>query len=68
MPGSHLFAAQDLQDSGAPLATLLAAGEWKGRAVVRYLDIGELERDIALEASMLSDDECDDMQVELVPS
>ena len=46
---------QDLQDSGAPLAVILAAGEWKGRAVVAYMDLSELERDVALEASMLSD-------------
>ena len=50
---------QDLQDSGAPLAVILAAGEWKGRAVVAYMDISELERDVALEASMLSDGEGD---------
>lgn len=36
---------------------ILAAGEWKGRAVVSYLDLGEIERDVALEAAMLSDDE-----------
>lgn len=50
---------QDLQDSGAPLAVILAAGEWKGRAVVAYMDLSELERDVALEASMLSDGEGD---------
>ena len=51
--------SQDLQDSGANLAVILSAGEWKGRAVATYLDIGELERDVALEAAMLSDDEGD---------
>ena len=48
---------EDLQDSGAPLAVILAAGEWQGRSVVSYLDLFELARDVALEASMLSDDE-----------
>ena len=58
--GTHDFRrghAKDLQDSGAPYAVILAAGEWKGRAVVSYLDLGEIERDVALEAAMLSDDE-----------
>ena len=58
--GTHDFRrghAKDLQDSGAPYAVILAAGEWKGRAVVSYLDLGEIERDVALEASMLSDDD-----------
>ena len=54
-----LSVLQDLQDSGASLAVILAAGEWKGRAVVSYIDLNELERDVALEASMLSDDEGD---------
>ena len=62
MYGTHDFRrghAKDLQDSGAPLAVILAAGEWKGRAVVSYMDLSELERDVALEASMLSDGEGD---------
>lgn len=62
MYGTHDFRrghAKDLQDSGAPLAVILAAGEWKGRAVVSYMDLSQVERDVALEASMLSDDEGD---------
>ena len=48
-----------MQDSGASLAVILDAGEWKGRAVVSYMDLSELERDVALEAAMLSDAEDD---------
>ena len=58
--GTHDFRrghAKDLQQSGAPLATVLAAGEWKSRAVKQYLDLGELECDLALEAAMNSDDD-----------
>ena len=58
--GTHDFRrghAKDLQDSGASLAVILDAGEWKGRAVVSYMDLSELERDVALEAAMLSDGE-----------
>ena len=51
------MACQDMQQSGRPLAEILAAGEWRSRAVVKYLDVPELERDIALEAGMLSDNE-----------
>ena len=49
--------ALDLQQSGAPLANILAMGEWKSRAVVKYLDLTELEHDVALEAAMHSDQE-----------
>ena len=60
MYGTHDFRrghAKDLQESGAPLAVIFAAGEWQGRSVVSYLDFSELARDVALEAYMLSDDE-----------
>lgn len=43
--------------SGAPLVTILAMGEWRSRAVTKYLDLTELEKDIALEAAMQSDQE-----------
>jgi hypothetical protein len=32
-------------------------GEWRSRAVTKYLDLTELEKDIALEAAMQSDQE-----------
>ena len=31
------FALQDLQESGAPLAVILAAGEWKSRVLLVWL-------------------------------
>lgn len=52
-----LCGCQDLQLSGAPLVTILAMGEWRSRAVTKYLDLTELEKDVALEAAMLSDQE-----------
>ena len=48
---------QDMQQSGAPLAMIMAAGEWRSRAILKYLDLCELEKDIALEAAMHSDEE-----------
>ena len=52
--------AKDMQLSGASLAQILAAGEWKSRAVATYVDLERLEHDLALEAAMHSDDEdCD---------
>lgn len=58
--GTHDFRrghAKDLQLSGASLAIILAAGEWRSRAIVSYIDMARLERDVALEAAMHSDDE-----------
>ena len=52
--------AKDLQLAGATFPQILAAGEWKGRAVATYVDLDSLERDLALEAAMQSDEEdCD---------
>ena len=51
------LAYQDLQQSGAPLAEVLAAGEWRSRAVLKYLDMQELEKAVAIEAAMYSDNE-----------
>ena len=48
---------QDMQQSGAPLAMIMAAGEWRSRAILKYLDLCELGKDIALEAAMHSDEE-----------
>ena len=48
---------QDLQLSSASLASILAMGEWRSLAVTKYLDLTELEKDVALEAAMLSDQE-----------
>ena len=52
-----LYFAQDLQLSGVSLAALLAAGEWRSRAVASYLVLGRLEEHVSLEAAMLSDGE-----------
>ena len=49
--------AKDLQMSGAPLSEILAAGQWRSPAFMRYLDERELEKDVVLEAAVLSDDE-----------
>ena len=49
--------AKDLQMSGATLSEILAAGQWRSPAFMRYLDESELEMGVALEAAVLSDDE-----------
>ena len=49
--------AKDLQMSGATLSEILAAGQWRSPAFMRYLDERELEKDVVLEAAVLSDDE-----------
>ena len=42
--------AKDLQHAGATLGEILAAGQWRGPAFLRYLDVEELERDSVIEA------------------
>ena len=49
--------AQDLVESGAPLATILAAGEWRSPAFLAYIDQNRLETDVVVAAHQ---DESDD--------
>ena len=49
--------AKDLQMSGAPLAEILAAGQWRSPAFMKYFDQNELEQGVALEAAVESDDD-----------
>ena len=46
-----------LQLSGAPLAKILAAGQWRSAAFLKYLDECDLEKEVAFEATVHSDDE-----------
>ena len=60
--GSHDFRrghAKDLQKAKHPLATICAMGQWKQGAgsVTAYLDQCELEQDVALQATTMSEDE-----------
>ena len=48
--------AKDLQESGATLAEILAAGEWRSCAFMAYLDRDALERDAVVEAHLLESD------------
>jgi len=49
--------AQDLLESGATLAQILAAGQWRSSRFLGYLKEAELERDVAFLVSIESDDE-----------
>ena len=44
--------ARDLQARGAHLYEILAAGEWRSPAFLRYMDLMDLERDVVVEAHM----------------
>ena len=55
--GVHFPLWQDLQLSGAPLSKILAAGQGRSAPFLQYLDQCELEREVAFEATVLSDDE-----------
>lgn len=43
---------QDLIDSGATLAEILAAGQWRGPAFLVYADLGSLEQGAVLQAHL----------------
>ena len=44
--------AKDLQERGAELAEILAAGDWKSPAFMKYMDVHNLERDVVVEAHL----------------
>ena len=48
----------DLLESGAPLATILKAGEWRSPAFLSYVDMEQLERDAVIQAH-LDDSDCE---------
>ena len=53
--------ARDLQADGAQLFEILAAGEWRSPAFLKYMDVHQLEHDVVVEAHVdeSSDDEFD---------
>ena len=44
--------ADDLRASGAPLRTILEAGEWRSPAFLKYLDIDQLESGMVVQAHL----------------
>ncbi len=48
---------QDMLGDGCALAQILRAGQWRSAAFLRYLDEAGLERDVAFEVTIHSDDE-----------
>ena len=46
--------------SGAPLHTILSAGEWKSPAFLDYLDVHRLERDLVITAHCEESDSDED--------
>ena len=51
---------RDLQARGATLKEILEAGQWRGPAFLKYMDLMQLECDVVVEAHM--DDSSDDDQ------
>ncbi len=49
-----------LQTSGAPLHTILAAGEWRSPAFLEYLDVHRLEEDVVVQAHIDESEEEED--------
>ena len=47
-----MCALQDLIDSGATLAEILAAGQWRSPAFLVYADLGALEQGAVLQAHL----------------
>ena len=52
-----VFPLQDMRLAGCPLSDILAAGQWRSSAFMRYLDEADLEKDVALAAAIHSEDE-----------
>ena len=52
--------ALDLQMSGAPLAEILAAGEWRSLAFMKYLNMHQLKEDLVVEAHLEESEPEDD--------
>ena len=52
-----ILPVQDMRRSGCPLAKILAAGQWKSSAFLRYLDAENLETDSAYEVAIESEAE-----------
>ncbi len=59
--GTHDFRrgrAKDMQKSGASLVQICSAGQWSsGKSIVNYIDECDLERDVAFEGVVQSEDE-----------
>ena len=51
------YRLQDMLERGATLSQILAAGQWRSSAFIRYLKEAELEQGVALEVAIHSDDE-----------
>ena len=52
--------AKDLQEAGAPLLTILKAGEWRSSAILKYLDLTQLEHDCVAESHLPEIDSSDE--------
>ena len=48
---------QDMRRSGCSLAAILAAGQWKSSAFMKYLDESMLEKDLAYQIAIESEPE-----------
>ena len=44
--------AKDLQEKGASVKEILAAGEWRSPAFLKYLDLDLLEHDLVVQAHL----------------
>jgi len=58
--GTHSFRrghATDMLESGATLAVILSAGQWRSAAFMKYLKEADIERDVALEVACDTDEE-----------
>ena len=51
--------AQDMRQCGHPLAEILAAGQWRSSKFIKYVKEAELEKDVAYQVAIESDEECE---------
>ena len=48
-----------MRECGHPLAEILAAGQWRGPSFIKYVKEAQLEKEVAYQVAIQSDEECE---------
>jgi len=48
-----------MRECGHSLAEILAAGQWRGSSFIKYVKEAELEKEVAYQVAIQSDEECE---------
>ena len=50
---------QDMHECAHPLAEIFAASQWRGSSFIKYVKEAELEKEVAYQVAIQSDEECE---------